>query len=384
MGRKLITLSVQQKIAVLDHLKKKTKTKTQLVKEYGCSICTINRILKNEDKIRQMSLKNVKIKRQRNGLHTDVENALKKWFIQVRDQNALVSGQILMNKAKELAVKLKIDFEPTKGWLYRWQKRENIKFTKIHGESNDADHEAAENFTQNILPSMIENYEPEDIFNADESGLFYKALPSGTLAYKGETCKGFKTQKKRLTVLFFCNATGTYKRSIVVGSSKSPRCFKNKNIPIAYYANTKAWMTSDLWNKILLEFENEMSSSGRKVILFIDNAPCHKITVELSSVKIEFLPANTTAISQPLDQGIIRSFKSYYRQILLRKQIIAIEKGINVRNFIKSISLLDVMFYIKRSWWLVESQTIKNCFRKVNTYIYFDDFIFHFYQKKIF
>jgi hypothetical protein len=41
----------------------------------------------------------------------------------------------------------------------------------------------------------------------DETALFYKLLPSSTLA--SERQKGVKADKKRITIAYFVNATGT-------------------------------------------------------------------------------------------------------------------------------------------------------------------------------
>ena len=55
--------------------------------------------------------------------------------------------------------------------------------------------------------------------------------------------------------------------------------------------------------------------------LLIDNAGGHNISLELKNksinVKVFYLPANTTSVLQPLDQGIIRTFKLYYRKLLV-------------------------------------------------------------------
>jgi hypothetical protein len=37
------------------------------------------------------------------------------------------------------------------------------------------------------LLSLLEGYEPCDVYNTDETGLFFNMLPERTLAYKGET-----------------------------------------------------------------------------------------------------------------------------------------------------------------------------------------------------
>ena len=53
---------------------------------------------------------------------------------------------------------------------------------------------------------------------------------------------------------------------------------------------------------------NEMKRKNMKIIFFIDNASPHA-GPELSNVLVKFYPANCTSIIQPLDQGIIKSFK---------------------------------------------------------------------------
>ena len=45
------------------------------------------------------------------------------------------------------------------------------------------------------LLSLLEGYEPRDIYNADETGLFFNVLPDRTLGYKGESCHGGKHSK---------------------------------------------------------------------------------------------------------------------------------------------------------------------------------------------
>ena len=47
----------------------------------------------------------------------------------------------------------------------------------------------------------------------------------------------------------------------------------------------------------------------------------HPSIEDLTSIKIEFLPPNTTAAIQPMEQGIIRNFKCYYRSLLNSKII---------------------------------------------------------------
>ncbi|XP_017472800.1 PREDICTED: tigger transposable element-derived protein 6-like [Rhagoletis zephyria] len=329
MGRHLIGLSIVQKVKIIE-LVAKNANKKDLCKKYKCDISTINRILRNAAEIKCLAKDgNLQRKRQRKGVHEKVQAALKHWFDQNREKGAVISSLILLNKAKQFATKLNDEFEPYSSWLWRWRKRHNIKFGRIQGEVNDNDLEGASCYTSSILPNILKGYDAEDIFNADEIGLFFKVLPSSSFFEKGDEPKGNKSQKARLTLLL------------------------------------KAWMTIDLWNQILISLDREIEKKkDRKIILFADNAACHKTTCELRNIKIEFLPPNTTALIQPLDQGIIHAFKCQYRNILVQKQLAAIEREFTVKEYLKSISILDALYYIKRSWWLVTPQTIQNCFQK--------------------
>jgi hypothetical protein len=48
----------------------------------------------------------------------------------------------------------------------------------------------------------------------------------------------------------------------------------------------------------------------RHIILFLDNATSHSHELQLSNVKLSFLPANCTSKLQPLNLGIIHAFRA--------------------------------------------------------------------------
>lgn len=58
------------------------------------------------------------------------------------------------------------------------------------------------------LPKTFKNYLPKNKFNADETGLFYRQLPTRSLLAKSAVCKGGKLAKEKLGVLFCCSSTG--------------------------------------------------------------------------------------------------------------------------------------------------------------------------------
>ena len=64
-------------------------------------------------------------------------------------------------------------------------------------------------------------YRPEDVYNADETSLFFQMTPDQTLAI--QAVKGKKKDKARITILLCMNATGTDKlKPLVIGKSAKP------------------------------------------------------------------------------------------------------------------------------------------------------------------
>ena len=93
-------------------------------------------------------------------------------------------------------------------------------------------------------------YEPRNIYNMDETGLFYRALPDKTLRVKGEACSGGKKSKDRITLALCVNMEAEFEKLLVIGKSAKPRCFKNirqAKLPMTWRFNKKAWMNSVLF-----------------------------------------------------------------------------------------------------------------------------------------
>ena len=134
----------------------------------------------------------------------------------------------------------------------------------------------------------------------------------------------------------------------VIGKYGNPRCFKNKNLPVPYFFNKKAWMTSEIWQQILIIFDRKMKTKKRKAVLFCDNASCHKQPeLNLLNVSIRYIPPNVTSIIQTLDQGIIRALKAHYRTNLIRQLVLAIDNGENLESYANSVTVLKAIPLIK-------------------------------------
>ncbi|XP_023721482.1 tigger transposable element-derived protein 4-like [Cryptotermes secundus] len=302
-----------------------------------------------------------RIKRLRKPERSDVDEALLKWFKQQRSDNVPVSGPLLMVKAEEFAKKLKDEeFVCGAGWTDKFKLRHNITFGKVSGAARGVNTETTTEWLTAVWPSIRKGYADKDIFNADETGIFFRLTPDRTLKFKGEKSVGGKLSKERITALVCANATGSEKRKLlVIGKSKNPRCFKNvENLPVRYSANKKSWMTSSLFEAELRSWDRELQTRKRKIILLVDNCPAHPVLQNLEKIKLVFIPANTTSVLQPMDQGVIRNLKCHYRKLILLRIVESIEKKQDY-----TVTLLDAIRFIEKAWRRVTTKTIQNCFR---------------------
>ena len=102
------------------------------------------------------------------------------------------------------------------------------------------------------LPELCQDYEPRNILNLDELGLFFKALPEKGLAEKKKKSKGGKKSKQRMTVMFIVASDCSFVfEPTVIWRLKLPRCFKSlkdalRPVSLHYFSNKKAWMNSDI------------------------------------------------------------------------------------------------------------------------------------------
>ncbi|GBO22848.1 Tigger transposable element-derived protein 4 [Araneus ventricosus] len=274
MASKRKRLNLKEKINVLEVAEKEKLSVHSLVERFHVGKTQISELLKNKEGIRKMwvlnsneNLKNFKFLKTET---SEIDEVLMKWFRSARAKNIPICGEEKSVNPNEVT-----------DWIGK-------------------------------LKSLLKGYDDRDIFNADETGLFYRVLPDKTLCFKDEKCSSGKISKERLTILLCCNMLGDFETPVVIGKAKKPRCFKNidvRKLSVSWKSNKKAWMTTEIMRDWIVELDNKMKKQKRKIILFMDNATSHPDDLKLKNINLVFLPPNTTSMLQPLDQGIIHSFK---------------------------------------------------------------------------
>lgn len=365
MSRKRKALSFKEKLDILRKVDEDPKRKrTELAKELGLATSTLSTIVGQRDSIMKNVLSfNVNARQAKTAQHVKLEEALLTWFKEVTAAGVNIDGKVLREKADEIALALRIDgFQASGGWLHRFKTRHGLVYKSVCGEAKKADETVVSDWLAK-LQSLISGYEPRDVFNADEAGLFFNLQPEKSLCLKGEACQGGKKSKERITVLLCCNADGSEKLKLtVIGKSQKPRCFKREShLPCVYRANKKAWMTAALFEEFLSLLDRRMACKNRKIVLILDQCAAHPRQVTLQNVKLIFLPANTTTHLQPLDAGIIKNLKHHFKGLLVRRLLANIDRK---HEGDLRISLLDAIHFIAMAWDRVTPTTIANCFAK--------------------
>ena len=79
------------------------------------------------------------------------------------------------------------------------------------------------------IKDLIEEYDPVDVFNMDETGLFYRMEPNQSLATHQLSSK--KQHKERLTIALTSNMDGNIKlRPFIINKNLRPRAFSVRNV----------------------------------------------------------------------------------------------------------------------------------------------------------
>ena len=247
---------------------------------------TVSDILKDKEKyLSTSSIRSPGTKRLREGEYPHLESCLYLWFSDKVNNKVCISDDLLIAQAKVFGSLIGIsdlEFSYSRGWLDKYKKRFNIKLHTFSGESGGVDKDAVSKGIL-MLKEEIIKFKLDDVFNFDETALFYRLQPNKTLS--SGSISGDKVSKERLTIGLCVNATGTYKlKPLVIGKYKKPRCFGNVWTPediVKYYFNLKAWMTMEIFRNWLLYVDKKMRTERRNILLLVDNAGGHNTTADL-------------------------------------------------------------------------------------------------------
>ena len=126
-----------------------------------------------------------------------------------RQRSIPISGPLIQEEALLLATELdpNTTFKASNGWLDSFKKRHNIKSMKVSGECGDVSEETVTGWFERV-EVLTSGYELENIWNEDETGCFYRALPYVTLSDKKKECRGGEESQRENYLSIFCECSG--------------------------------------------------------------------------------------------------------------------------------------------------------------------------------
>lgn len=259
MSNKQKRLNLEEKAEVLKRLSDGVRA-NRVALDFGVSESAISQIKKQKLQINDAiskSYQEAKKKTLHKAEYNDLENKVYDWFLVQRERNCPVNGPLIRAKAKELFTKIypnkKSDnFLASDGWFRKFKRRYGLRFLKVCGEILSSDTSTITPFIHQLRAKMTEmQLTHAQLYNADETGLFFRMLPDRTYVSACEkTAPGRKIQKQRVTVLLCANADGSHKNTpLVIGKSAKPRCFNGFDNPLGYSNSRNAWMTSAIFHE---------------------------------------------------------------------------------------------------------------------------------------
>uniref|UniRef100_K7FQ19 HTH CENPB-type domain-containing protein n=1 Tax=Pelodiscus sinensis TaxID=13735 RepID=K7FQ19_PELSI len=402
--RKMMTIA--EKVTLLDMLKE-GRSYAAAARHFGVNESTVRYIKKDEANIRKtaaitFSRSAKRVVTARNKTIVRMEGALAIWIADCRKKNIALDTNTIRTKAlslyehfaaKEPQDPQKQRFSASKGWFAKFQKRFGLKSVSLHGEAASADTTAAEIYANETFKNIINEggYKPEQVFNMDETGLFWKRMPSRTFLFKEDAkASGFKAFKDRVTIVMCGNAAGFLLKPGLIYKSKNPRALRNKNknlLPVYWMHNPKAWitkmLTSDWFHQCFIpQVSKYLLEKGLpfKILLLMDNAGGHATDLSHEGIQVEFLPPNTTSLIQPMDQGVIRAFKALYTKNTLADLVACVDAAqddedetFNLKAYWRQYTIATCMQNIQKALKEMKSATVNASWKKLWPQIVYDD-----------
>ncbi|POM75176.1 Hypothetical protein PHPALM_7757 [Phytophthora palmivora] len=201
------------------------------------------------------------------------------------------------------------------------------------------------------------SYAASQVFNCDETGIYFDAPPGKILSEKGKSSAITAQQKHsaRLTAVCTIRADGVKLPLLFILRGEPNGTIEKEELPTypkghVYTVQTKAWMDARVWKLYIRSLLQQHIT--RSALLLVDNLECHvtgeseDIVSEELSVVLQPLPNNATSVCQPLDVGIMGPLKAKLKALWLfenttattakEKRLTTIKRAISAWESIKA------------------------------------------------
>jgi hypothetical protein len=180
-----VTLSAEQKQEICQRKAENPQlSNLELAIEYCTGKTTIQNIIARSEKWINIDINEPYAKKLRNRRPKwqTLEEALSLWTSTVIENGYALTGDAILAKSRDYAKRLEInDFRGTNGWLSKFKKRYRLRQMVKHGEAGSVPCENYLESEREKLRKELDEYSMDDIYNADETGLYWAMEPCRVL-----------------------------------------------------------------------------------------------------------------------------------------------------------------------------------------------------------
>ena len=312
-----------------------------------------------------------KIKADYKPYYANIEENLCGAILDARSDGIPVNYKWIQRKARELNESLSVDEKHenpkfTNGWVRKFLLRFDFVNRKKTSSRNPAVAigSVIDNYKEEINRLVINyNIKKENIFNMDETGVYFDMSPDYTidkLGTKTVSIVSNSCSKQRFTCVLTIRGDGSRLKPMILfkGKNSPKRIIIPSNIQ-SVDAQLNAWMDT----KFMLQYVESLPCSDEPKLLIMDAFAVHKKAEVLEKLMeknfhVVFVPAGFTDLLQPLDVAIMRPFKSAMREYFCQWSYT--QEKVKGRLPIPSKNLL--VQWVESSFWNISSTIIENSF----------------------
>ncbi|KAJ5194334.1 hypothetical protein N7472_006800 [Penicillium cf. griseofulvum] len=255
------------------------------------------------------------------------------------------------------------------GWLSRFKKR---YATQVHARQEGIPQPPLPTSRKEMkaLKTLCGEFPEDDIYNMDETGLFWRKPPFGASSAQDQLITN--RENSRICLMLCTNSTGSDRLPLwVIGHTHTPEALREANLKAMdchWRYHRQAWLTQSIMQEWLLFFYGH--AGERRVLLLLDNHPDHQAAVEATppppNVHVQLFPAQTPNANpqQPVNLGISHTLKQYYRRQWLAYLAAGMESP---QNPVHTMTLHQTISWLTRIWRHdVANAIIYRAFRKTS------------------
>jgi hypothetical protein len=384
-GKPRLVFSVEKKYDIL-RMREKGATRRMIQEKYhNASQSILDNIYAGHEVIKKLfdaKKSSISHSRKRKWLHvTDLERVVRQLYLRCRQNRIQMTGEEIRKKAQEINEKLKgpPDFKASFIWLKKFKFRHRFTEDNVKKDLPIQNKDTVETYKTDFNKLLKDGeFALENVYNVVYTVILWKAVPEKTLIFSHAKKVGKqKMMGDHISVLLCANATGCHKLpALIIGSIAETLRLYNMNtsaFSIIYRANAHGWMNRKIFsewyrNYFLQSVIKRQLKKGRrqKTLLLLDNTKLMHDLNDLNGkdkfVTVTSIPLNISPLRQPMNCGIIASFKRKYRRELM--QTLATLPLCNTEDVLidmhEKLDMWDCCRIVHSAWVYVDDDILKN------------------------